>query len=218
MNYLKSPTRSDDTGVSEDGLVGMKKSIDSDFRVKYKTEQCKFFALNKSCKYGDNCAFAHGNVDIKKRSNLTNNYKTKKCKQFYDVGYCPYGPRCQFLHNERKSSCTLPNIPSVMSAIISPKNINSSYKQTIASLSSFDTLPEQTKNTPFKRLLTFEKLTKNLIENDENKNTFHDDVSTVKKQLRKISLVSDNNIENIEKEHSIECLYLSPLQHRLMSV
>jgi len=31
-----------------------KQSIDSDFRAKYKTEICKFWALNKDCRYGDN--------------------------------------------------------------------------------------------------------------------------------------------------------------------
>jgi hypothetical protein len=31
-----------------------KKSIDTDFRIKYKTEKCKFWEVNKVCKYGDN--------------------------------------------------------------------------------------------------------------------------------------------------------------------
>ncbi len=30
-----------------------KKSIDKDFRVKYKTEQCKFYGMNKECKFGE---------------------------------------------------------------------------------------------------------------------------------------------------------------------
>ena len=30
-----------------------------DFRTKYKTEKCKFYELG-NCRYGDKCAFAHG--------------------------------------------------------------------------------------------------------------------------------------------------------------
>jgi butyrate response factor 1 len=84
-----------------------KKSVDSDFRAKYKTEICKFWGLNKECRYGDNvrflfieCAFAHGNSDMRTKNFVASNYKTKKCKQFFDAGYCPYGSRCQFKHAE----------------------------------------------------------------------------------------------------------------------
>lgn len=31
-----------------------KKSIEKDFRIKYKTEKCKFYEVNMDCKYGDN--------------------------------------------------------------------------------------------------------------------------------------------------------------------
>jgi hypothetical protein len=31
-----------------------KKSIEKDFRVKYKTEKCKFYETNKECKFGEN--------------------------------------------------------------------------------------------------------------------------------------------------------------------
>lgn len=37
--------------------IQKKKSIEKDFRVKYKTEQCKFYEVNKECKYGDNVRF-----------------------------------------------------------------------------------------------------------------------------------------------------------------
>jgi hypothetical protein len=70
----------------------------SDYKKKFKTEICKFYAFNKECAFGDKCAFAHGKIDIKHKENLNSNYKTKKCKQFYDYGFCPYGNRCQFLH------------------------------------------------------------------------------------------------------------------------
>lgn len=59
-NYLVSPNKSDETNCTEveesnvTRSILKKKSIDGDFRVKYKTEICKFWELNKMCKYGDN--------------------------------------------------------------------------------------------------------------------------------------------------------------------
>ena len=34
-----------------------KKSLELDFRVKYKTEKCKFWEINQTCKFGDNVRF-----------------------------------------------------------------------------------------------------------------------------------------------------------------
>ena len=67
--------------------------------VKYKTEVCKFWEINKCCKFNKTCLFAHGSDEIRKKtSNSINNYKTKRCAQFFDNGFCTYGSRCQFLH------------------------------------------------------------------------------------------------------------------------
>ena len=55
---------------------GKFKSTAADFKVKYKTELCKYYEINGYCKY----------------------YRTKKCVQFFENGYCPYGNRCQFAH------------------------------------------------------------------------------------------------------------------------
>lgn len=61
-----SPTNSDETNLSEENRENSftnqaqavnllpKKSVDGDFRVKYKTEICKFWSFNKNCRYGDN--------------------------------------------------------------------------------------------------------------------------------------------------------------------
>ncbi len=38
----------------EEKPEGKKKSIEKDFRIKYKTEKCKFYEVNMDCKYGDN--------------------------------------------------------------------------------------------------------------------------------------------------------------------
>ena len=68
------------------------------FSEKYKTEICKNFEQTKSCKFGDNCCFAHGESEL--RSKLVSNefYKTKVCRHFEHVGFCPYGQRCQYFH------------------------------------------------------------------------------------------------------------------------
>lgn len=68
------------------------------YKKKKKTELCKNWELSKKCKFGSDCAFAHGEEELVTKSNLPGNYKTKQCKQFHEDGYCPYGNRCQFLH------------------------------------------------------------------------------------------------------------------------
>ena len=70
------------------------------FKMKFKTEICKFWQLSGTCEYADTCSFAHGAHEMKKRVDQPRNYKTKQCKRFHKELYCPYGPRCQFLHNE----------------------------------------------------------------------------------------------------------------------
>ena len=76
------------------------KSTEISFKAKFKTEKCKFWDLNKNCKYSDNCAFAHGSNEVRQKIIPSANYKTKKCKQFFENGFCPYGSRCQFLHKD----------------------------------------------------------------------------------------------------------------------
>jgi len=72
--------------------------------IKYKTERCKYWDISGYCKYKENCAFAHGNSEVRQKVVPTPNYKTKKCKQFFENGFCPYGPRCQFLHKDLSDS------------------------------------------------------------------------------------------------------------------
>ena len=69
-----------------------------DFKIKYKTELCKFFEIDGKCKYGDKCAYAHGKENLRSKVTNTTAYRTKKCTQFFETGYCPYGSRCQFAH------------------------------------------------------------------------------------------------------------------------
>ena len=74
------------------------KGTASDFKIKYKTELCKYYEMTGHCKYGDNCAFAHGTQNLRSKVTNTTAYRTKKCVQFFEKGYCPYGNRCQFQH------------------------------------------------------------------------------------------------------------------------
>ena len=69
-----------------------------DFKIKYKTELCKYYECNGYCIYGDKCAYAHGKENLRSKVTNTTAYRTKKCSQFFEQGYCPYGNRCQFAH------------------------------------------------------------------------------------------------------------------------
>lgn len=65
---------------------------------RYKTELCRPFQENATCKYGDKCQFAHGMQELRSLSRHPK-YKTELCRTFHTIGFCPYGPRCHFIHN-----------------------------------------------------------------------------------------------------------------------
>lgn len=65
---------------------------------RYKTELCRPFEENGTCKYGDKCQFAHGIHEVRQLSRHPK-YKTELCRTFHTIGFCPYGPRCHFIHN-----------------------------------------------------------------------------------------------------------------------
>ena len=69
-----------------------------DFKIKFKTELCKYYEANQYCPYGDKCAYAHGKENLRSKVTNTTAYRSKKCTQFFEQGYCPYGNRCQFAH------------------------------------------------------------------------------------------------------------------------
>ncbi|KAI1887100.1 hypothetical protein AGOR_G00202660 [Albula goreensis] len=66
--------------------------------TRYKTELCRPFEENGTCKYGEKCQFAHGYHELRNLSRHPK-YKTERCRTFHNKGYCPYGPRCHFIHN-----------------------------------------------------------------------------------------------------------------------
>ncbi|XP_018558920.1 mRNA decay activator protein ZFP36L1b isoform X2 [Lates calcarifer] len=65
---------------------------------RYKTELCRPYEENGTCKYGDKCQFAHGMHELRSLSRHPK-YKTELCRTFHTIGFCPYGPRCHFIHN-----------------------------------------------------------------------------------------------------------------------
>lgn len=65
---------------------------------RYKTELCRPFEENGTCKYGDKCQFAHGIAELRTLIRHPK-YKTELCRTFHTTGFCPYGPRCHFIHN-----------------------------------------------------------------------------------------------------------------------
>ncbi|KAL2095630.1 hypothetical protein ACEWY4_007778 [Coilia grayii] len=70
---------------------------------RYKTELCRSFQENGSCKYGNKCQFAHGEAELRSLYRHPK-YKTEACRTFYNFGYCPYGTRCHFIHEEKLTS------------------------------------------------------------------------------------------------------------------
>lgn len=74
--------------------------LTKDYKIKKKTELCSSYQETGACKYGNNCAFAHGEHELQKKVHVPSMYKTKLCQQFHTTGKCPYGHRCQFIHSE----------------------------------------------------------------------------------------------------------------------
>ena len=97
----ESNASSENTKESSDkNSIGKKAGSTNDFKTKWKTEKCRYWEMYGECKFGNNCAFAHGGYELKQKLNLNENYKTKPCKQFFEEGFCNYGSRCQFSHKK----------------------------------------------------------------------------------------------------------------------
>lgn len=73
---------------------------------RYKTELCRPFEENGTCKYGDKCQFAHGAHELRTLARHPK-YKTELCRTFHTTGFCPYGPRCHFIHNSEETKKSL---------------------------------------------------------------------------------------------------------------
>ena len=142
---------------------GKFKSTAADFKVKYKTELCKYYEINGYCKYGDSCAYAHGIENLRSKVTNTTYYRTKKCVQFFENGYCPYGNRCQFAHQ------------LTTNIINNPYDRKMTYKKTLETISKFENvenikeLIEKPRLSVFKELVQNKKSLKSRLLNDIKK-------------------------------------------------
>ena len=120
-----------------------------DFKIKYKTELCKYYECNGYCKYGDKCAYAHGKENLRSKVTNTTAYRTKKCTQFFEQGYCPYGNRCQFAHQLKTN------------IINNPYDKGMSYTKILETISKLENAGNIKKLVEKPRLAVFEEICKN---------------------------------------------------------
>ena len=119
-----------------------------DFKIKYKTELCKYYECYGYCQYGDKCAYAHGVENLRSKVTNTTAYRTKKCTQFFEQGYCPYGSRCQFAH-QLKSNITN-----------NPYDKSMSYSKILETISKLENVGNIKKLVQKPRLPVFEEICK----------------------------------------------------------
>jgi len=170
----------------------------NNFKTKWKTEICRYWEMYGECKFGDSCAFAHGESELKKRK-MTFNYKTKPCKQFFELGYCSYGCRCQFSHKKED---------------LKKENGNNSdnevsYLKIIKEFLSEDNqISHELVKRP--RLMTFEKITSSTIEESKNsKLQLYEDIINIKNSKSnsnknnnlKFKLSEDSNYTNVSSDN-----------------
>ena len=135
----------------------------SDFKIKYKTELCKYYELTGQCKFGNNCAYAHGIENLRSKVTNTTAYRTKKCIQFFENGYCPYGNRCQFQHQLKNN------------IINNPYDNEMSYKKILEIISKIENVRNVKKLVEKPRLDVFKEITGDINE-DENQRRLLDDI------------------------------------------
>jgi len=178
----------------------------NNFKSKWKTEICRYWEMYGECRYGDNCAFAHGDSELKQRK-MTFNYKTKPCKQFFELGYCSYGSRCQFSHKKEEDQKKEKNN-------IKEKQDEVSYLKIIEEfLSDKKEISHELVKRP--RLMTFENITHGTLEESENsKLKLYEDIIKLKidksqnsenKNKNKINSFKHSEDTNCNSNSSSEC-------------
>ena len=152
----------------------------NNFRIKWKTEMCRNWEMYGQCKYGNSCAFAHGDSELKKRK-LSFNYKTKPCKQFFELGYCSYGIRCQFSHKKEDFLRQKKEING-MDVLCDENKI--SYLKIIKEFLSDENNNISHELVRRPRLKTFENLASSSIQESENsKLKLYEDIINLKNEL-----------------------------------
>ena len=143
------------------------KSTAADFKIKYKTELCKYYEINGYCKYGDSCAYAHGKENLRSKITNTTAYRTRNCAQFFQNGYCPYGNRCQFAHQ------------------ITSNIINNPYDRKMSYTKILEMISKQENIENIKSLILKNRLPvfKNIVSiKKDAKNTLLDDIKKIYKE------------------------------------
>lgn len=87
--------------IFQEDLEAQHRKRNSTNSSRYKTELCRPFEENGTCKYGDKRQFAHGFHELR-GLNRHPKYKTEFCRTYHTIGFCPYGPRCHFIHNDEE--------------------------------------------------------------------------------------------------------------------
>ena len=141
-----------------------------DFKIKYKTELCKYYSINGTCKYGDKCAYAHGVENLRSKVTNTTAYRTKKCTQFFEHGYCPYGNRCQFAHQLKSN------------ILNNPYDKTMSYTKILETISKLENVGNIKKLIEKPRLPVFENIYKEKNKKKEKTHRLLDDIKKLKKE------------------------------------
>ena len=172
----------------------------NNFRTKWKTEICRNWEMYGQCKYGNNCAFAHGDSELKQRK-ISFNYKTKPCKQFFELGYCSYGIRCQFSH---KKDDFLRDKNEKNGIFCDNNNNKISYLKIIKEFLSDDNNNISLELVKRPRLKTFENITRcSLQESENSKLQLYEDIINIKNNI----LNNKKNVKKINMKYSEDSYY-----------
>ena len=176
-NHDFNHNKFDNQEKPKDKIQGQFKSTAADFKIKYKTELCKYYEINGYCKYGERCAYAHGKENLRSKVTNTSAYRTKKCTQFFEHGYCPYGSRCQFAHQ------------LTTNIINNPYDRKMSYKKTLETISKIENLENIKKLISKPRLSVFKEICDDKISIE---NSLLDDIKSIHKDkvLERININS----------------------------
>ncbi len=166
-NYSNNKNKFSLQNKQKNKKQGPFKSTATDFKIKYKTELCKYYEINGYCKYGDRCAYAHGKENLRSKVTNSTSYRTRKCSQFFENGYCPYGNRCQFAHQVKSN------------IINNPYDRKMTYKKTLETISKFENIENIKKLNEKPRLSIFKEICncKKTV-----KNTLFDDIKKINKE------------------------------------
>jgi len=150
---------------------------------KYKTEICRNWEIEGSCRFGDECTFAHGGRELHKRASMPLNYKTKVCKQFTEEPYfCPYGEKCQFLHISQSEE----DAKTIKYSVVLNETLKQMEKR-LVHLGDSEEFEIPTSVFKKQRLSIFKELTDNCNEDSENNQNYSFSQSSKKTTLNKRS-------------------------------